>query len=225
MPPEVRAVATLALMIEWFLGYAGRWHDAWELVGALSTAAAVVVALVGIRHESRARRRAEDRAREAERQRDVERTAAEARRVTEERAQAERARRAQALAVIAWVERRGLAPEEQGVLARARRGDRSGRSWTWSLRWVNHSPMPVFDMSAHVEAQVIENGPVIERAVLPAGEDGLEDLPISLQGLDSPRAFVHFRDLAGVRWRRWQDGGLEAIDEDAHAIQPSSTTA
>ena len=160
-------------MIEWVLTNAGQWRDAWEIVGAIATAAAVVVALVGIRHESRARRRAEARASEAERQRDLERSASEARRAAEDRAEAERARRAQALAVIAWVERRSLAMEEQQVLARVWRGDRSGRDWTWSVRWVNHSPMPVFDVSVQVEAQVIETHPVIERAVLPAGEDGL----------------------------------------------------
>jgi len=39
--------------------------------------------------------------------------------------------------------------------------------------------------------------------------------------MDSPRAFMYFRDLAGVRWRRWQDGRLEEIDDNGHPVPES----
>lgn len=57
----------------WLYQWTTTWHDAWDVVGAVATAAAVIVAVWGVRRESRARKLAEARADAAEQARVAER--------------------------------------------------------------------------------------------------------------------------------------------------------
>lgn len=204
--------------LDWLAAYAARWHGAWEIVGALATSAAVIVALLAARHEAHARKRAEVRAEVAEAQRDRERSEADAQRIAENRRRAVARRREQGLRLIAWAERSDLTREELTAGGKLSTAALNARPWKWSVRMVNHSDMPAFDVSAHIADQLIELGFLVHRAVLPAGAEVVVDLPSALQGLERPVAFLYFRDLPGVLWRRWQDGRLEELDKNGHPI-------
>ncbi|UKJ63948.1 hypothetical protein H1Q78_00130 [Cellulosimicrobium cellulans] len=84
------------------LQWTARWHDFIEVVGALATAAAVVVALGFGLHEARSRQAADRRAHDAE----VELDKIRAEQLREAQQLRERDRRAQAERIIAWFEER-----------------------------------------------------------------------------------------------------------------------
>lgn len=127
----------------WLQDWSGSWHDLWEIVGAIATAAAVIVALWSSHREAVGRMRAELRADAAEGARDAERERADAALIANETAVREVQHRAQAFQVIAWLERRNTTSE---------RFDESDRRLPVEhlIRFVNTSNAPVFDVKFHV---------------------------------------------------------------------------
>lgn len=88
------------------MDWAADLRDVWAMLAALGTLAAVCVAIIGVRRESEARVRAERRADAAEQARDADRSRTEAQRAARDAAGALERHRAQAVQVIAWVDRR-----------------------------------------------------------------------------------------------------------------------
>lgn len=186
------------------------WLRDWsEVVGALATAAAVIVAVLGLRRETGARKRAEARADAAEATREVERERTDRQRAEQELAARDERRRAQALQVIAWVERRPP--------TRVRHDESGARPLMDELvvHYINQSPSPLFDVKLAVYASGYnEQTDIGAVAVVPGHDRGELTPPDDVQRLD--REFlgvILFRDLQGVRWRRVQNGYLQELDE------------
>lgn len=207
--PEAR---TTVSGMDWLLAYVDRWHDTYEVVGAVATAAAVVIALWAGIHEVKGRRAAERDAAQARLERDTERANAAAARRQEEREQHERERRRQALRVIAWHDTRNVREATEEEFARPDFLSRQAHI----LYVVNHSDAPIFDLTTFIRWDEEPNGIVITRPVLPAGasaEGLLGNIPMTYYGQIS--AYCTFRDLAGVHWRRDQDGSLVELPSAA----------
>lgn len=189
------------------LDYVARWHDAWEVVGAVATAVAVVVALVGIWFEAAARRRAEKRAEQAEATRDAERQRADDERARLAKAQEWRDQHAQALQVIAWVQKVPIGKPFIGS------GSEVYVDTENELSWVNASPSPVFDVVLDVIQTPNTRSVVSEVPVIVGGDRGSTLLPGDLADASELRARIMFRDLAGRHWIRQQNGELWETDE------------
>ena len=189
-----------------------RWSDLWSMLAAAGTLFAVAVSLWVAVREAQGHKKAERRAETAEQ----ERTALQARGDRERAELAEERRLEQARQVIAWVEHRPADPTNP-------RFDNTGlRRLTHEhvLRAVNHSTAPVFDVSLcvyweHTPREV----QLTQYAVFPAGGSLTLQLPDENQELGAEAAgFVVFRDLAGVRRRRWQNGTSNELNEHGQQI-------
>lgn len=199
--------------------YVATWHDTWEVVGALATAGAVIVALAGIRHERAKTKNADDRAKVADDRLATERKAADDARATEAEVAAEREKRAQARLVIAWVswkvDHRGLGGAEVGH---------------WIGEYGNYSTAPVFDVEVelfqrfrhhpqHPEIAEYKADKSDEAAVLPPGASDWFDSGVKDRAR-KPIVYLYFRDLAGTRWRRMANGELFEINEQREPLPP-----
>lgn len=174
--------------------------DLASVLTAIGTLAAVVVAVLAVRHESAARQRAEERAERAEAQRE----AAAAARAAQDADAQHQARRAQALQVIAWV-------EHQEVSDPLWLNSGAGTTPIHTLFLVNHSTAPVFDVELGTfDAARNQDATLASFQVVPAG--GTKQLVQQGAG-DTLMGLVTFRDLAGVRWRRFATGRLAELDE------------
>lgn len=183
--------------MDWLLVHVEKWHDTYEVIGAVFTAIAVIVALAVALYENNARQRAERHARELELVAQHERRRAEHRRVIEQRAARSERRRAQALRVIAWHEVRPLKSP--------------GGLWLTHVVMLNGSTAPIFDVSVHAWADGNPDPlPITERTVLVPDVEVVAVQPEHEHG--TLRVFCYFRDLAGVFWRRDEDGTLLELD-------------
>jgi hypothetical protein len=177
------------------------------MLAALGTLAAVGLAIWSTAREAKARASAESRATIAEREREAERA-----RSDQERADQREAKRLeQARQVLAWVEHRPAHPDRPHF-------DASGLRRLTSehvLCFINHSSAPVFDVTVHVYWQSYNTDNIVESvAVLPA--EASRELVIPDQFQEDGFAatgLVHFRDLNGRHWRRWENGYLNELDE------------
>ena len=181
-----------------------------EVVGALATAAAVIVAVLGLRRETRARKKAEARAEAAEAASTAERERSDRQRAEQEQAAQEERRKAQALQVIAWVETRRatrVLHDESGV-----------RQLTDELvlHYVNQSPSPLFDARFAVHPSGYnEHTEILTIAVVPGHDRDEIVLSDELQW-QQKKAFtgvVRFRDLQGAKWRRDENGNLQELHD------------
>ncbi|WP_157257598.1 hypothetical protein [Oerskovia sp. Root918] len=212
-------------ILDWIHAHVSRWHDTWEVVAALGTAVAVIVALFELVGQSRARTRAEEREREAADLHAAEREAAkvERERAAIEREQsaamrAERDRRAQALHVVAWLE-----PHEttswQGL------GGKRISEFENKIYFTNGSTSPVFDVQVLVydkaTNQYHDRGRIPVLAAESTRESWLRE-PEHLISSDTVVAEIRFRDLQGNRWRRLENGELQEVDEHGNPLGPSS---
>jgi len=189
-----------------------RWSDLWSMLAAAGTLLAVAVSLWVAVREADGRKRAERRAETAEQ----ERTALQERGDRERAEQANERRLEQARQVIAWVEHHPADPTTP-------RFDSTGMrrlSHEHVLRAVNHSTAPVFDVSLRIHWEhTPREVQLVERAVLPAGASLMLPLPDEHQESGGQATgFVIFRDLAGVRRRRWQNGTLNELDDNGRQI-------
>lgn len=177
----------------WFTGYTNRWHDTWEIVGALGSAGAAGAA-VWIASRERADRQAAERDRDQARR---EQRAAEL-------AGVRREREAQARQVVVWLTRQARTPI----------GDGPPRP-PWVLAWyANYSSMPIKNAVVVARGELIkDNGFVF--ALLPGHEPvqaSFSEEILATKILDSDIA-VDFRDAANVRWRRGADGSLDEVPD------------
>jgi hypothetical protein len=196
-------------VVAWLHEWTTTWHDAWDILGAIATAGAVVVAMWGVRREARARKVAEERAAAAEEARSAERASAERYRASREAAQADGVRRSQALQVIAWLEE---VPATHVI------SDGSGEplSTMFRCRYVNHSSSPLFDVRLRVFVSGLnEFIEVLQVPVIPGDVRETAPVPEEIQRERGRHyeAIMDFRDLRGVRWRRTQSGRLLELDE------------
>ncbi|WHP18823.1 hypothetical protein [Cellulomonas sp. ES6] len=186
----------------WLHAYTARWHDTWEIAGAIATTAAVFIAVAGIQREHKATEKAESREAAALAERDAERKQREA---SEARSRDE-ARRAQAMLVIAY-------PRFKASMVTG-----GGRAiGAWQVLVSNHSTAPIFDV--HVEAFLGETRDAFaDTSVLPPGEIARLETTELRPDAAEPGSVVYFRDLQNVRWRRYQDGTLAEVDDNRQPI-------
>lgn len=176
--------------MDWLREYTAAWHDTWEIVAALATSAAVLVALLSIRTERRRARAEHERAEHATAQAVAERARSDAWRAE----QADAARRAQALRVIAYPARKAVFRSIGGTSAH-----------TWELKVANHSDAPIFDV--HVTVSVGDWHDEVTLELLSAYE--MVSHPTDRLVRDpQATATIHFRDVAGLRWTRHSTGEL-----------------
>lgn len=188
--------------------WTSHWSDLWQMLAALGTLLAVAVAIWATVRESKARKAADERAEKAEQALAVERERADAERAAE----LEERRLAQAKAVIAWVEHRPAVAARPHHTADGLRP--LGNEHI--LRVVNDSASPIFDLHLHVWFKRMNTDEEIHALpVLPGGvsvevvfPERLQEAGFEYQGL------VRFRDLAGQRWRRWENGHLNEMDDN-----------
>lgn len=166
------------------LGWASRWHDFAEVVGAIFTALAVVVALAFGYIESMSRRRADERAHKAERERDA--AQQERRSAEQESALARRAE--QARHIIAWLED---SPE-------------GGSNFPADLVIANYSDRPVFDIVVKVTNPALEGWASVQPnvSVLGPGEVRRRTYGEMATPLWMHETAIAFVDAQGVRWIR-----------------------
>ncbi|MFD6094564.1 hypothetical protein ACFWGN_20830 [Oerskovia sp. NPDC060338] len=197
------STGTLSIVMNWEMwihGYAKNWHDAFEILGAVGSAAAAVVA-VWLASRERVDRKA------AEKDRDIARSA----QLKAEQAEAKRDREAQArkVSVRADYETRAATLFESS-------------SYYMIEEYIevkNYSELPITnvtvgyrhpDGSKHVSKTATFLGPgAAVTGTLPPRD------PETESRIDVDGAYVLFRDLAGLVWERYMDGRLVAgrIDE------------
>lgn len=188
--------------------YSTRWHDLWEIIGAIATVSAVAVALYFSHRDSKARKKAEeDLAAEHEKQ--------DQHTVAETLAR----RRAQAELVIAW-----YGDKEYEFFREENQTDIPD----WYARGVsliNHSRALVFDVAVHVVSDLtttIYDLPVIP--VFPSTQKSRNfELPKTYPTSERLRAYLTFRDVAGVWWKRYEDGELRELTEQEAQKLASNT--
>ncbi|MBX9244660.1 hypothetical protein ICW40_07530 [Actinotalea ferrariae] len=193
-------------MFEWLSGYAERWHDTWEIAGALGSFATAAVA-VYLASRERADRQA------AERDRDEARAA---QRRAEQR-ELRRSREAQASGVVVWTTQRAATVEDE-------------LKHTFNLHVANFSGLPVTRVEWFVRDEVaVLHGSFVGtslhgtgRPSLAPGEEGWGVLPFAeraeLREAAEDEIYVQFRDVSGHRWARYANGDLVAVllnDSDA----------
>lgn len=169
-------------------GFWAWFHDGWEIVGALASAAAVIVAVWLASHERADRKQAEadrDIAREAQRRAEL--------------AEAQREREVQARRVAVWLhDDPAYSPELMGT----------------RVTLGNYSDAPIF--AVNVDARVHGGRQPIFRPlarVLPGQMVELVEQFPEEGPLEYVSAAVEFRDMAGVWWRRTLAGGApEELD-------------
>ncbi|UCN15836.1 hypothetical protein LFM56_05850 [Cellulomonas iranensis] len=131
-------------------------------------------------------------------------------------AEEEDRRLAQARQVIAWVEHR---PANPALLHFNSSGLRALRH-EHVLCLVNHSAAPIFDVSVRVYWQ--ESNSDVElgtRSVVPGV--GAEEVVLPEEHQEhgfSASGLLVFRDLAGVRRRRWENGTFNELDENGQQV-------
>ncbi|MBD5787121.1 hypothetical protein IF650_13115 [Cellulosimicrobium terreum] len=176
---------------EWLHDYGARWHDFWEIVGALGSAFAAGVALWLATRERANRKVAED-----------ERDAARAAQRRVEQAEAQRERESQARRVVMWVEYWSASQSDGSETAREL--DRA------NVVVMNCSDMPVIDVSP-VLLDVNDNGDLTETlAVLEPGAK-FRSREFSLTETRDHDFAAHFRDTAGRHWLRERHGKLSEV--------------
>jgi hypothetical protein len=172
----------------WLLAHTDRWHDTWEIVGALATSAAVLFSLITTLVQSRARARAEE-------ERDV---AISRERSIEDELRRER-REAQARGIAIWITEGGHDPQT---------GDSTDDLITIYVK--NYTQMPVFNVRG---SMFVAGSPVTvktEDVLLPG-----VTLLCYVRPSDAPDAWggaqgcVQFRDTAGLEWLRFRSGLLQ----------------
>lgn len=190
-----------------------RWADLWAMLAALGTLLAVGVAVWVAIRESRARAKADERADSAEAERATMRAEADKARAAEE----EDRRLAQARQVIAWVEHRPANP----VLPHFDSSGLRALRHEHVLCFVNHSAAPIFDVSVRVYWQERNSDVELDtRSVVPSGAADEVVLPEDHQEHGfSASGLLIFRDLAGVRRRRWENGTFNELDENGQEIR------
>ncbi|MFJ1510943.1 hypothetical protein [Cellulosimicrobium funkei] len=179
---------------EWLHDYASRWHDLWEVVGALGSAAAAGIALWLATRERADRKAAEedrDAAREAQRR--------------AERAEARREREAQARQVVLW-----MLPTWSSINPVT--GEFEGPPDGSRTVVTNYSAMAVLDVTpVLLDANGETTRVATMRPALPPDEThDTWELGVADDGSTGIYA-VEFRDAAGAQWRRYQHGRLMAL--------------
>ncbi|GAB4085942.1 hypothetical protein GCM10028784_25720 [Myceligenerans cantabricum] len=192
-------------MSDW-IEYTSRWHDTWEIVGAIAstigsaaTVGAVVVALLLGRQEARARAEAQEAELDRLRQ---ERDEARAERDRAEEATLRREREAQARRVVV-----------QDVMT-VTKGNTEANEVEAGVH--NFSDMPVFDLALFCPSQRRQpnRGPQVD--ALPPGGSRSH----SFRGVDSTSvSYVTFRDAFGLGWERRADGSLRELSVAPRARQ------
>lgn len=179
--------------------YSDRWYSFWQMIGALGTVGAVVVALTLGRRDSKLRSDAQ----KAELSR-LERERDEARRLSELQA-----RRAQAEQIHFWI-----APTKwDTIYAEGPPGERELVDWVDGKHLVlrNASAVPVISPTIHYTFPRLDKKFAYDGdrdALLPSTQFEA----FSPLDLDDATGFAEFRDVNSVWWRRWGDGRLEEIE-------------
>jgi hypothetical protein len=176
------------------------------MLAAVGTLVAVGISIWVAVREAQARRNAEARAETAERERGAAQELADRERAQ----QAEERRLEQARKVIAWVEHEPANPSSFYFDGIGRRLD-----YVHVLHLVNNSSAPIFDVTLHIYWRHSNTDEKLqEYAVLPADQHIRVSLPREHQEEGfATTGFVVFRDLAGVRRRRWQNATFNEFDE------------
>lgn len=173
---------TLSNVMDWELwihGYAKNWHDAFEILGAIGSAAAAGVAVWLASRERADRKIAEsdrDKALEAQHR--------------AEQAEAKREREAVARGIVVWL-RKSANLEDTRL----------------TIHWANYAQTPVFGVRPGTGSGSSRRHVDYGAALMP-GDVEFQVLDRS-RTVPNSQAFVEFRDAAGVHWRRWGDGRLE----------------
>ncbi|WP_406051307.1 hypothetical protein [Kribbella sp. NBC_00889] len=169
------------------------WRIAVDVVTAIGTLGAVIVA-VWVAFLERAERKSADQARlKAEEERDALRTDE---------------RESQARRIVGWLEDETLDAKSAYVL---------GGSRTRTVIVVtNGSDLPAFNVSPQAYSPEIATASVAEYIpVLPPGETIRRPLHGVVEAYNErPYAILEFRDAAGRRWQRDEKGGLSLISEN-----------
>lgn len=179
--------------IDWLHSYTLRWHDAWEIIGALGSAFAAGVAIWLATRERTDRK-------QADRDRDE---ALAAQRKAEDAA-AEQRRSEQARSVHFWNVASGHNEEHDEW------GEVVSHDPLLRLVVQNNSSLPVFDVQLSWRLSGGEPRTDGPRSSLSPGEMHSIDLP---PDVDHTRADVRFRDTNNQRWRRYTDGALAPDDQ------------
>lgn len=176
----------------WLIAYTTRWHDTWEIVGALATAAAAAVALWLASRERVDRVRAEQ-----------ERAAAVQARIEAEEAERRRRREDQA--------RRLVVSATRSVYVRV------GQDVTFDItvRYINRSDMEILGCSVMISGRWTALGSRHDKGVVGVLEPGrvVEGIADVHDGPEPELAAiaVRFRDASGVQWDRFADGRLTEV--------------
>lgn len=182
-----RVHAILMAASSWTHAYATRWHDAWEIVGAFATFAAVGFSLLS------AKKSAQDR-RTAEAQRDA---AVEREQSLEDEARRDRLE-AQARGIAVWHHKGGQDPQT---------GAPDSDLLTVYVK--NYTQMPIFDARGAVNVAGVLTLTEPRTMVLPTAT---AEFYIRSGDFDGPwesvQPCVKFRDTAGAQWYRYSTGQL-----------------
>lgn len=181
--------------LDWLYAWAERWHEAWEILGAIGSAFAALVALWLASRERVDRQAAErdrDEAREAQKRAEL--------------AETRRMREAQARSVVVW------ADHLVDVLPTGRRNiARVGAA--------NYSDKPIMDVRFRIDGEAL---PLVldhvDRSSLPVLHPEMSTTASHVGGPTTPAnddIGAEFRDAAGVWWRRSAAGGLEELSPTA----------
>jgi hypothetical protein len=174
----------------WTHEYATRWHDAWEIVGAFATFAAVVFSLVSAGRSAAARRTAEE-------QRDA---AMQRQQSLEDEARRDRLE-AQARGVAVWHQKGGQDP-----LTGATDPD------LLTVYVKNYTQMPIFDAKGAVNVGGVLTLTDPRTMVFPTGTAEFYIRSGDFVGpWESVQPCVKFRDTAGVQWCRYSTGQLVEV--------------
>lgn len=187
---------------DWLHAYAERWHDTWDIVGALGAAAAVVLALGLAWRDGRARR-------VAEWERDDARAAQLA---TEERLERER-RESQARGIAIWTFEAPWFGLYQGSDVHPDVVSGGSAFTSITVTGKNYTQMPLFDLVGLYANNGIETEIGSASILLPGAQCSFELEPTEPGVVPAmpEQLAIGFRDTAGVKWIRRSDGSLEHV--------------
>lgn len=195
-------------------GVTGNWawfHDSWEIVGALGSAAAAIVAVL-----------LASKAREDRQLAEQERDAARAAQRRAELAQLRREREAQARQVAVWLD------TDEPVVWEAPDLELPYRPPNLIMHIVNHSGLPIFDIAPGELGDEGASSIGVSHAVLQPG--GVIDFQVPRDFVERdepetpPPLLWFFRDLAGVVWTRDASGALRD-DLVVQLVEPPESPA
>lgn len=181
--------------------------DFWDILTALGTAGAVIVALfLGVRDQRRSAQVQRDELLRLERERDEAQTAQR----TAEQRDAQREREAQARTVTIWARRFAIGDQKNMTLGIA---NGSSQIITSVMVIVEKS-----DASRYIalSSQVVEAGAYFAGIAL--------DPDLATEWPKSDRVYVEFDDAAGESWRKFENGSLErAVSGDRPSAEGPAT--